>query len=320
MARWAKRMGQAAGLSATALALLVSLSGCGGSSPPEPQGSEEVPHTTTPGDNADSTSEPLTTPKAANRDRLHQSFADATRNADNPPEDSQRPPDKTATDKPVFKLLGQVQSLWDTIRFVTPDDKKVEYSATIDTTLGPIEIVLFPKAAPNHVRNFVALARAGYYHGLCFDGIVHVVDRDEMTQTVYQLDQVRAGCPLGTGETGAGSIGYWLKPEYLTPEYKAAGLTHEPGVLSACRGSEPDSAATRFAITLSKASYLDDSYTIFGKVVKGLDVVRTMSLVPVIIDDFERDGSRRPERKIVIKSVTIHTREGAAGSGTEGTH
>jgi peptidyl-prolyl cis-trans isomerase B (cyclophilin B) len=324
MARWAKQRGRAARLSATALALItMGLTGCGGSPPASPQAageSDPIPHATPPDTpKIDPSPEAINAPRVK-RDRLHQPFADATRAADNPPEDSQRPPDRTATDKAVFKLLEQVQSLWDTVRFVTPDGKKkLEYSATIETTMGTIEIALFPEAAPNHVRNFVTLAKAGYYDGLCIDGILHEEVQDE-GEAPLKLDQVRGGCPLGTGETGVGSIGYWLRPEYLTEEYKSAKLTHEPGILSACRGSEPDSAATRFAITLSKAPYLDDSYTIFGKVVKGLDVVRTMSLVPVIIDDSERDGSRQPEKRIVIRSVTIHTREGDPVSGTEGTH
>jgi peptidyl-prolyl cis-trans isomerase B (cyclophilin B) len=304
---------------ATTLALVIGLAGCGGQQPPAPQANP-----TTDGGSAGAVTPSADPPKTPapvgeKRDRLHQSFADATRAADNPPEDSQRPPDRTATNKPVFKLLADVQALWDSVRFVTPDGKrKLDYSATIETTMGTIEVALFAEAAPNHVRNFVALAKAGYYDGLSFDGIVHEEVQEEPGTAALRLDQVRAGCPLGTGETGPGSIGYWLKPEFLTKAYRAAKLTHEPGIVSACRGSEPDSAATRFAITLSKAPYLDDSYTIFGKVVKGMDVVGTIATVPVVVEDSERDGSRRPETRIIIKAVTIHVREGDPVTGTEG--
>ena len=75
---------------------------------------------------------------------------------------------------------------------------------------------------------------------------------------------------MGTGEPNYGSIGYWLKPEF-NPK-----ATHEPGTVGASHGEEVESAACKFYINLSKAEWMDGSFTLFGKVTKGLDVVRAI--------------------------------------------
>ena len=126
-------------------------------------------------------------------DGRHQPFDKATRRADDPPEECNRPPDTTVSGKPVFKLYNEVVRLWDTIRYVTPAGKRVVYSATIETDLGDIEIELHPEWAPNHVRNFVALARAGYYDGLFFDRVRHEESEDE---AAGPLESIEAGCNL----------------------------------------------------------------------------------------------------------------------------
>jgi cyclophilin family peptidyl-prolyl cis-trans isomerase len=238
------------------------------------------------------------------RDRLHQAFADAVRPADNPPPEANRPPDETVSKKPVFKILDEVVRTWDSIRFVSPAGKKIRYTARVETSLGAIQIALFPEQAPNHVRNFIALARAGYYEQLFFDRIRQEQGAGQVLQSV------EAGCPLGTGEPGSGSIGYWLKEEF-TPGDK---MSHDEGVVGACRGSDADTAACRFYITLSKAPFLDGNFTLFGKVVQGLDVARRISQQPMIIDDQDRDGARRPEKPIVIHKVTIHEQETEASA------
>jgi cyclophilin family peptidyl-prolyl cis-trans isomerase len=241
------------------------------------------------------------------RDERHQSFVEATRRGDDPPAECNRPPDETLTGKSVYKIYAEVQRLWDTIRFVSPAGKPIDYTATIETDFGVIEIALRPDLAPNHVRNFVALARAGYYDGLRFDRIYH---EESASQPGLRLDDIEAGCPLGTGDPGNGSIGYWLKPEFSDK------VSHEEGTVGACHGSEADTAACRFYITLCKAPFLDGSYTVFGKVTRGLDVARTIDQQPVIIDDNDPDAHRRPEKPIVIRKVTIHTHETEAPTVT----
>jgi peptidyl-prolyl cis-trans isomerase B (cyclophilin B) len=248
----------------------------------------------------------LSVPTPGVRDRLHQSFADATRNGDNPPGEENRPPDVTMTDKPTFKILQEVQKRWDDIRFTNASGKPIHYSATLETAFGSIEIELRPELAPNHVRNFVALAQAGYYEKLLFDRIRHEESTVANDPSPLKLDLVEAGCPVGSGDPASGSVGYWLKPEFSEHE------KHVEGTVGACRGFEPDSAGTRFYITLNKsAGNLDGNYTVFGRVKSGLDVVRKIAEQPVVVDDSEPNSpSRRPEKPILIQKVTIHTDAG----------
>jgi cyclophilin family peptidyl-prolyl cis-trans isomerase len=282
-------------LAAVLLAGGLAVAGCGKKSQPDvPAAAEEKP--------APAAGKPVAaTPVARSGgqpDRLHRPFADAVRGADNPPADAARPPDETVSKKRVHRVLDSVRNAWGDIRFTTADGRPLLYTAKVETSLGELEIALFPEQAPNHVRNFVALARAGYYDQLFFERVRHEKD-DAGGQELHSLE---AGCPLGTGETVTGSIGYWLKEEFTPPDR----MSHEEGTVGACRGEEPDSAATRFYITLNRAPFLDGNYTIFGKVVTGLDVLRKIGQCPVVEDD---EGNKRPESPVVIRKVTIHTRE-----------
>jgi cyclophilin family peptidyl-prolyl cis-trans isomerase len=214
-----------------------------------------------------------------------------------PPEGEQRPPDKTGAGKNVGALFEQiagqdgVPGLWDKVALTTAEGKRLRYTADLKTDLGAITIALFADAAPNHVRNFIALARAGYYNGLPFH-------RSLNHQTPEQpLAYLEGGCPLGTGEFGFGSIGYWLKPEISTT------LFHEDGTIGAVRGEAMDSAACKFYITLAKATGMDGGYTIFGKITTGLDIAHTINNRPNVGDD---DLSDRPREPVVIREVVIH--------------
>jgi peptidyl-prolyl cis-trans isomerase B (cyclophilin B) len=219
-------------------------------------------------------------------------FADAV--TENSPDDQQPPPDRTLNGLSTGKLREQVQQLWGQINFTTPSGKKLAYTAIIDTKFGPVTLALLPEVAPNHVRNFVALARAGYYDGLLFENIV---EQQGEGGPEARLELVEAGCPLGTGEPGVGHLGYWLKPEF------SADIKHDEGTVGACLSGAADTAACRFYITLSKAPVMDGNFTVFAKVTSGLDVVRTIAKQP------RSDGSPRPDKPAVIRTVTIQTRE-----------
>jgi cyclophilin family peptidyl-prolyl cis-trans isomerase len=235
--------------------------------------------------------------------RLHQPFAEAIR--PEPPADWQRPPDLTLTSKSVGKLYTEVVNKWDSIRFTTETGKPIQYSALLDTELGPIEIALRPDLAPNHVRNFVALALVGYYDGLVFERTVHAKSQE---QPEVEVEVIEAGCPIGTGDIGLGSIGYWLKPEFSKEP-------HDTGTVGACHGEEPDTAACRFYITLNKAPFLDGNFTVFGKVTSGLDIARRIFSLPVRNDPEYPEGDR-PEKPVVIRKVTIQTSEAGASHPT----
>lgn len=311
MKRWGKSASRWLGtLAAGALVTTLGLTGCGTKKTP-PTAAKNTATGAAQVAGADSASSRATSGDPASatpivRDRLHQAFADATRSADNPPAEEPIPPDRTRTGKPTFKVLDEVKKSWDSIRFVDGNGKPIHYTAIIETDFGKVEMDLKPESAPNHVRSFIALAKAGYYEGLLFDRIVHQESSGSDGQAELKLDLVEAGCPMGVGEVASGSIGYWLKPEFTDTE------KHEEGTVGASHAAEADTAATRFYITLDRASYLDGNYTVFGKIRKdGLDVVRKIAQQPVIVDEQERDGSRRPEKPIVIKKVTIQPDTGA---------
>jgi peptidyl-prolyl cis-trans isomerase B (cyclophilin B) len=220
------------------------------------------------------------------------------------PPDDQYLPDRTKAGKSVGKLYEQITApggLWDQVVFTTPEGKKLKYTATIATDLGAIKLELWPEAAPNHVRNFVALARAGYYDGLEFDRTVREELADEQGKFFECLE---AGCPLGTGDGHYGSIGYWLKPEL------SEAAKHEEGTVGAWHGEEVETAACKFYITLSKAPWMDGNWTVFGKVTAGLDVARTILGRPVRDDEFKD----RPRQPAVIRSVTVEAGPAEAGS------
>lgn len=235
--------------------------------------------------------------------RLHQPFMEATYLE--PPSDSGilRPPDKTRAGKSVGKMYeaiagtNGVGGLWDQIRFVTPSGQRLHYTATLQTDLGNLQLELWPEVAPNHVRNFVALAKVGYYDGLTFDRALRQEIPGENGTFFRYLE---AGCPLGTGELEYGSIGYWMKPELSDT------LLHEDGTVGAWHGLELESASCKFYITLSKAPGMDGNYTIFGKLTQGLDVAHRIVSRPVRDDDDTKD---RPVDAVVIRKVTINCTE-----------
>lgn len=224
--------------------------------------------------------------------RMEQSFADAT--LTEPPVGDLPPPEATLAGKSVGKLYSQVVKVWDTVRFASAGGKRLAYKAVLDTEMGTIEIALRPDMAPNHVRSFVALAKAGYFDGLVFERTVHEEGPDA------KLELIEAGCPLGTGELGYGSIGYWLKPEF-SPQ-----ALHEEGTVGAFHGDDGDTSTCKFYITLSPAPFMDEHYTVFGKVTQGLDVARKILSMPIRNDTPEGD---RPLKPVVIRAVTIQVAE-----------
>jgi peptidyl-prolyl cis-trans isomerase B (cyclophilin B) len=280
-----------------AVCLGAFLMGCGGQAP-APQQSEPTkpPPAALPGPAAAGAPAAQPAQQAAGTPKPGNSFQEAI--VADPPED-QGLLEKTRTGKSIGKLYERVagpDGEWHKVQFVSPQGKKLAYSATVTTDEGTIKIDLWPDVAPNHVRNFVALARAGYYDGLEFDRTV----REEFTEqkgTFFEC--LEAGCPACTGDPRYGSIGYWLKPELSDTVH------HEEGTVGAWHAEELETAACKFYITLSKAPWMDGNWTVFGKVSQGLDVARKILMRPVRDDDFKD----RPVAPVVIRSVTIEARE-----------
>jgi cyclophilin family peptidyl-prolyl cis-trans isomerase len=126
-----------------------------------------------------------------------------------------------------------------------------ENTLVLETTKGRVVIELRPDLAPGHVERIKTLARQGFYDGVAF----HRVIEGFMAQT---------GCPQGTG-TGGSDL-----PD-LKAEFNAE--PHVRGTVSMARTNAPNSANSQFFICFDDATFLDNKYTVWGKVVEGMDNV-----------------------------------------------
>ena len=126
-----------------------------------------------------------------------------------------------------------------------------ENTLVIETTKGKVVIAMRPDLAPNHVAHIKKLAREGFYDGIVF----HRVIDGFMAQT---------GDPTGTG-TGSS------KYPNLKQEFNAE--PHVRGVASMARSQKPDSANSQFFIVFNDAKFLDRQYTVWGKVIEGMENV-----------------------------------------------
>lgn len=141
-------------------------------------------------------------------------------------------------------------------------EELAKHSAVIETSMGNITVELFPDRAPNHVRNFLRLAQSGVYDGTAF----HRVARDFVIQGGF-LPSRRE--PLEERQQAY--------VRNLAPEFNPT--PHVRGTLSMARGNDPASATSSFFIVLAPTPGLDNQYTVFGRVVSGLDVVEKIEAV-----------------------------------------
>ena len=127
----------------------------------------------------------------------------------------------------------------------------MKQSAVITLENGnQIRIEFFPEDAPKTVENFVTLAKKGFYNGLTFHRVVPGF-------------VVQGGCPKGNG---TGGPGYQIKAEFNKQK-------HVRGTVAMARSQHPDSAGSQFYITYGPTPHLDGNYTVFGKVVEGMEHV-----------------------------------------------
>jgi len=134
-------------------------------------------------------------------------------------------------------------------------DTSKQYTATLRTIKGDIVVEMNAKKAPVTVNNFVNLATRGFYDNTTF----HRVLKDFMAQ---------GGDPTGTG---SGGPGYTIADEFTD-------LTHDAGVISMANTGQPHTGGSQFFITYVPTPWLDGKHTVFGKVVKGMDVVKALTL------------------------------------------
>ena len=126
-----------------------------------------------------------------------------------------------------------------------PDDTLI-----IETSQGRVVVAMRPDLAPKHVARIKELARQGFYDGVVF----HRVIDGFMAQT---------GDPTGTGMSGSG--------QKLRAEFNAE--PHTRGAASMARAQSPDSADSQFFICLADSNFLDKQYTVWGRVIEGMENV-----------------------------------------------
>ncbi len=155
--------------------------------------------------------------------------------------------------------------------------------AVLDTEMGKIVIMFFPDKAPGHVANFEGLVQQKFYDGTKF----------HRTMPGFMI---QGGDPntkgTDTSSYGMGGPGYMVKNEFND-------IHHSRGIVSMARSSNPDSAGSQFFIVVADHSDLDGQYTVFGKVVKGMDVADKIVALP------SEPGSGLAEKPVAVKSITI---------------
>jgi dolichyl-diphosphooligosaccharide--protein glycosyltransferase len=130
--------------------------------------------------------------------------------------------------------------------------------AILKTSLGNITIEFFPEAAPKHVNNFLNLSNTGYYDETIFHRIVKdfvIQGGDPTTKNSIQKDR-----------WGTGGPGYTIDAEFND-------IPHERGILSMARTADPNSAGSQFFIVTKDSKFLDNQYTVFGRVIDGMEIV-----------------------------------------------
>ena len=177
---------------------------------------------------------------------------------------------------PLFSSNNQVQ-MKDPAAASTP-------RAIIHTNFGDLTVEFWPDVAPRTVENFLKLSREKFYDGTAF----HRVIKGFMIQ---------GGCPnskIGArGVPGTGGPGYMVKAEFNN-------RAHVKGVLSMARSSDPDSAGSQFFVCHGDASFLNNKYTAFGKLVSGEEVLNKIAAIRCV----GQEGST-PTERVEITSIEL---------------
>jgi cyclophilin family peptidyl-prolyl cis-trans isomerase len=149
-------------------------------------------------------------------------------------------------------------------------------TVTIETNHGTIEAELFSDVAPKTAGNFIELAKKGYYDGIVFHRVIAGF-------------MIQGGDPTGTGRGG---------PGYTIPDEFAKGLAHTHAGIFSMANAGPNTGGSQFFITLAPTPWLDGKHAIFGRVVKGLEVVEAIGTI-------ETGRGDRPVEDVVMEKVTV---------------
>jgi len=165
---------------------------------------------------------------------------------------------------------------------IRPMESYNDKVAELHTSAGEIDIRFYPDAAPNHVKNFIDLAEKGFYNGSKFHRVIPgfmIQGGDPNTIS---------GSPYSWGTGGSG--------KNVAAELNS--IHHARGVVSMARSNDPNSASSQFFICVADAGSLDNQYTAFGKVTKGMEVADKIVNAP-------RNASDRPDNPTSIDKIVI---------------
>lgn len=166
---------------------------------------------------------------------------------------------------------------------MTPSDD----IAILKTSLGNITLELFPGAAPKHVNSFLNLSKTGFYDGTIFHRIVKdfvIQGGDPTTKNNTQKDK-----------WGTGGPGYTIDAEFND-------IPHERGIISMARTGDPNSAGSQFFIVTKDARFLDNQYTVFGRVIDGMETVdKIQDLATNQSSDQPIDFEKAKIEKVIIE-------------------
>ena len=160
--------------------------------------------------------------------------------------------------------------------------------AVIKTSEGEMVVQFWTDAAPKTIENFKKLAREGFYDGTIFHRIVKGF--------MIQGGDPNSKDPTKENSYGEGGPSYKIKAEFNDH-------SHQRGVISMARSSDPDSAGSQFFICLAPVPRLDHQYTTFGKLIKGADVLEKIGDTPVTRNS--SGESSKPTKRVVIESIKI---------------
>ena len=149
-------------------------------------------------------------------------------------------------------------------------------TAIFITNMGNFEVKLATKDAPKTCANFIQLAKQGFYKNIIFHRVIDGF-------------MIQGGDPTGTGTGG---------PGYTIPDEFSPNLKHDTAGVISMANAGPNTGGSQFFITLAPTDWLNNKHAVFGKVVKGMDVVKKIGQV-------KTDGRDKPLKDVVIKNIEI---------------
>lgn len=163
--------------------------------------------------------------------------------------------------------------------------------AIVETNHGRIVLKFFPDVAPLHVANFQKLAQDGFYNGVRFHRVIpgFMVQGGDPNSKTLPREQHGTG-----GPTDANGDRVSVPAEFNE-------IPHTPGILSAARTSDPNSAGSQFFLMHAHSPHLDRQYSVYGQVIEGMDVVDKIANLP-------RDHRDNPleDNPAIMQTVTLH--------------